>query len=207
MTPTAPVAETRSWLPLRLRPRHATQQPSVDADIGGNEAHERIHPGQPAGDDQLVALGDRGVDPDAVGARKRCGVDAETAGGLENSLALGRRDTSRSRSRRARSAGRVKRGVGDLQHLPNPDELRARPCGWRRGAPQQSCRDGRRCLMRCRLGERCTSSRKRRRGWWPQRSRRARQRQDETLSASGSSCSGTLGEKREPRRPAATNAA
>ena len=123
MTPTAPVAETRSWLHCDFGPRHATHQANVDADIGRNEAHERIHPGQPAGDDELVALCDRGVDADAVGARKRCGVDAETAGGLENPLTLG--DAIRlGVARAARVARQGQGGVGDLQHLPNPDELR-----------------------------------------------------------------------------------
>ena len=50
-------------------------------------------------------------------------------------------------------------------------------------------------------GRTIMSSRKRRMGWSPQRWRRARQRQDETLSASGSSCSGTLSEKQGTASP------
>ena len=73
--------------PLGLGPGDAAEQPRVDADVGGDEAHQRVHPREAAGHDQLVALGDRRVDADAVGARERGGVDAETPGRLEDALA------------------------------------------------------------------------------------------------------------------------
>ena len=73
---------------MRLGPGHPPQQPSVETDVRGDEAHQGVHAGRRPGA-QLVALGNRRVDADAVGARERGGVDAESARGLEDTLAAG----------------------------------------------------------------------------------------------------------------------
>ena len=73
--------------PLRLRPGDAAQHPGVDADVSGHEAHQCVHPREAAGHDELVTLGDRRVDADAVGPGQRRRVDTESSCRLEDALA------------------------------------------------------------------------------------------------------------------------